>query len=148
MRRLSPFRVVAVALATTGLLAEAADPPPWVRGSYVSFTTLHTEKPLTVAGRLMVPRGSKGKTPAVLIVHGANGPDSRGPLMAEVLTKAGIATLEIDMWFPRGLVIAATSRPPQVTEALQTRSSPEVSSSSGDRRASLASGISFMEEYP
>lgn len=38
--------------------------------------------------------------------------------MAEVLTKAGIATLEIDMWAPRSLVVGPTSRPPQVTETL------------------------------
>jgi len=117
MRRLSLLTLV-TGLAIPGLLAEAADPPPWVRASYISFPTLQAEKPLTVAGRLMVPRSAKGKSSAVLIVHGANGPDSRGPLMAEVLTKAGIATLEIDMWAPRGLVVGPTSRPPQVTETL------------------------------
>ena len=117
MRRLGLFTLV-TGLAIPGLFAEAADPPSWVRVSYVSFSTLHSNKPLTVAGQLMIPRSAKGKVPAVLIVHGANGPDSRGPLMAEVLTKADIATLEIDMWAPRGLVVGSTSRPPQVTEAL------------------------------
>ncbi len=118
MRKLSFVPVLAMALTVMGSTGEAADPPSSVRVSYISFATLHPDKPLITAGRLMVPRGGKGKVPAVLVVHGANGPDSRGPLMAEILTKAGIATLEIDMWAPRGLVVGSTSRPPQVTEAL------------------------------
>jgi uncharacterized protein len=151
MRNLSFVTVVATALSVTGLTAEVADPPPWVRASYISFTTLHTDNPLTVAGRLMVPRGSKGKVPAVLIVHGANGPDNRGPLMAAVLTEAGIATLEIDMWAPRGLVVGAASRPPQVTEGL-----PEafgalkfLADHPGSTRRALALWVfPLVEEYP
>jgi hypothetical protein len=111
MRKLSLFTALVAGLAVPGLLAEAADPPPWVRASYVSFITLHPDKPLTIAGRLMVPRRAKGKVPVVLIVHGSNGPDSRGPLMAEVLTKTAIATLEVDMLAPRGRTVGPTSRP-------------------------------------
>jgi uncharacterized protein len=118
MWALSLLTAFITALAIPGLPSEAADPPPWVRISYVSFGTLHPDTPLTVAGRLMVPRNAPGKVPAVLIVHGSAGPDSRGPLMAEALTKTGIATLEIDMWAPRGLTGGPTGRPRRVTETL------------------------------
>ncbi len=111
MRKLRLFAVLTTVFAAPSLLVEAADPPPWVRASYVSFFTLHPDKPLTVAGRLMIPRSAQGKVPVVLIVHGSNGPDSRGPLMAEVLTKTGIATLEIDTLAPRALTGGPTSRP-------------------------------------
>jgi len=117
MRKFS-FLMVVTALAVPGLTAEPADPPPSVRVSYVSFATLHADKPLTEAGRLTVPRRAQGKVPAVLIVHSSAGPASNGPLMAEALTKAGIATLEIDMWAPRGLTGGPTNRPKSATETL------------------------------
>ena len=111
VRNLLLFTVLITLLAVPVLLVEAADPPSWVRASYVSFTTLHPDKPLTVAGRLMIPRSAQGKVPAVLIVHGSSGLDSRGPLMAGVLTKIGIATLEVDTLAPRALKGGPTSRP-------------------------------------
>lgn len=83
-----------VVLAASAGVARATDPPPSARVSYVAFPTLHGV-PLTVAGRLMVPRRAQGKVPAVLIVHGSAGLDSRGPLMAEALIRAGIATLKM-----------------------------------------------------
>lgn len=106
-----------VVLAALAGVARAADPPPPARVSYVAFPTLHGV-PLIVAGRLMVPRRAPGKAPAVLIVHGSAGLDSRGALMAETLIRAGIATLEIDMWAPRGLRDGAAGRPGRVTDTL------------------------------
>jgi dienelactone hydrolase len=47
------------------------------------------------------PRGSTGKVPAVLILHGSGGVDGRGAFHATALQEAGIATLEITM-FPAG----------------------------------------------
>lgn len=64
---------------------------------YVTFPTLHADAPLTVAGRLVVPwsaRRAAGKPPAVLILHGSAGVDTRGPLMANALLQVGIATFE------------------------------------------------------
>jgi uncharacterized protein len=60
---------------------------------------------LTMTGQLRLPGAmSPGdKVPAVVILHGSAGIDSRGSLYAESLNQAGIATLEVDMWSPRGL---------------------------------------------
>ena len=117
MRTLS-VPALLIAIVVTNSIAEPADPSPSVRVSYISFATLHTDKPFIEAGRLMVPRRAQGKVPAVLIVHASGGPTGNGPLMAEDLAKAGIATLEIDMWAPRGLTGGPTSRPKRTTETL------------------------------
>lgn len=118
MRTLTALGTVVTLLAGSAVIAPAADPPPSTRVSYVTLPTLHADAPLTLAGRLMVPRGAPGKVPAVLIVHGSAGPDSRGPLMADVLARAGMATLEIDMWAARGLKGGPAGRPKDVAETL------------------------------
>jgi dienelactone hydrolase len=68
--------------------------------------------PLTIKGKLKLPIGEKFTKrnsspkhglPAVLILHGSSGVDSRGDFYAEALNAMGIATLEIDMWEARGL---------------------------------------------
>ena len=41
--------------------------------------------------------------PAVVILHGSAGVDSRGDFYARGLNAAGVATLEIDMWEARGV---------------------------------------------
>lgn len=63
------------------------------------------------------------KLPAVIILHGSAGPDSRGTLHATDLLLNGIATLEIDMWSARGLTGGANSRPKTVQETLPDLSS-------------------------
>ena len=76
--------------------------------------------PLTVKGKLKLPvvngTGDRSRTPehdlpAVLILHGSGGVDSRGDFYARALNAMGIATLEIDMWEARGLS-GGGSRPP------------------------------------
>jgi len=66
---------------------------------------------LTIQGKLSVPRHAArpqddrvqhGKLPAVLILHGSAGVDSRGDFYEAALNDAGIATLQIDMWQARG----------------------------------------------
>ncbi|OAI29202.1 hypothetical protein A1355_16635 [Methylomonas koyamae] len=71
--------------------------------------------PLTVKGKLMLPaeqrcRSKKHRFPAVVILHGSSGIDSRGDFYATELNEGGIATLEIDMWEARG-VSSAANRP-------------------------------------
>lgn len=71
--------------------------------------------PLTVKGKLMLPaqqhcRSKKHRYPAVVILHGSSGVDSRGDFYAAELNEGGIATLEIDMWEARG-VSSAANRP-------------------------------------
>jgi dienelactone hydrolase len=55
--------------------------------------------------------------PAVVIVHGSGGVDSRGRFYAAALNDAGIATLEIDMWAARGIK-GPGERPKGVPETL------------------------------
>ena len=74
---------------------------------------------LTIKGKLSVPvsddarnhcRRSGEKLPAVLILHGSSGVDSRGDFYEQALNAAGIATLQIDMWEARN-VSGLTNRP-------------------------------------
>ena len=84
--------------------------------SAVSYTSLDPVKPLTIPATLSLPDASR-PLPAVVIVHGSSGIDSRGHSYAVELNKAGIATLEIDMWTPRG-VTSPADRPRSVPETL------------------------------
>lgn len=87
--------------------------------SYVNFQSLDPVSPLTVSAQLRVPTTNAGeKIPAVVIVHGSAGVDSRGKFYAEALNDAGIATLEIDMWAARGWLGGITGRPRGVPETL------------------------------
>lgn len=83
---------------------------------YVAFPTLHPE-PLTVAGQLRVPAGAAEPSPAVVLVHGSAGIDGRGAALAGELNAAGLATLEIDLWSPRGLA-GGLARPSHAAETL------------------------------
>lgn len=84
--------------------------------SFIQFSSpnlLAPATPLTIQGKLSVPRrdGEWGhgrrKLPAVLILHGSAGIDSRGDFYEAALNDAGIATLQIDMWQARGVTSAA-----------------------------------------
>lgn len=74
--------------------------------------------PLTIKGKLSLPIPGNGKGcghanrkwPAVLILHGSAGPDSRGDFYEAELNAHGIATLQIDMWEARG-VTSLANRP-------------------------------------
>ena len=82
----------------------------------VTFTSLHPT-PLQIPALLRLPASSPHPAPAVVIAHGSAGPDSRGPSYARVLNEAGIATLEIDMWAPRGLK-GGLDRPKSIPDTL------------------------------
>jgi uncharacterized protein len=86
--------------------------------SYVSFPSVDPARPLTVSGQLRVPAGVQAPMPAVVLVHGSAGVDSRGQFHADALNAAGIATLEIDMWAPRGWLGGVFGRPRGVPETL------------------------------
>jgi dienelactone hydrolase len=58
--------------------------------------------PPSIPATLRLPPG-EGRVPAVVIVHGSGGVDGRGALYAEALRRAGIATIEPDLWAPRGI---------------------------------------------
>jgi len=90
--------------------------------SFVQFQSpnlLAPQSPLTIKGKLSLPANgnsnqrclsAKKDVPAVVVLHGSSGIDSRGDFYAAALNAAGIATLEIDMWEARG-VVGATNRP-------------------------------------
>jgi dienelactone hydrolase len=94
--------------------------------SYVSFESpnlISPDEPLTISGQLRIPTGesqavgvdtTEEGVPAVVVLHGSAGLDSRGSMYVEALNDAGIATLEIDMWAARG-VSGGGDRPPLPT---------------------------------
>lgn len=86
--------------------------------SMVAYQSLDSVHPLTVAGQLRVPAQVVGKMPAVVIVHGSAGIDSRGMFYAQALNRAGIVTLEIDLWAARGWLGGIRGRPRGVPETL------------------------------
>jgi len=87
------------------------------RISFVQFTSpnIATSPPsqLTIKGKFSLPQqrdhhsgctaANGRKLPAVVILHGSAGVDSRGDFHEAALNAAGIATLQIDMWEARGL---------------------------------------------
>jgi dienelactone hydrolase len=69
----------------------------------VSFKVEQAFEPgAAVTGELRIPDSGPARLPAVLILHGSAGVDGRGAFYAEALNRAGIATLEIDMFQGRG----------------------------------------------
>ena len=86
-----------------------------MRVESVEFPAEGAVTPLRVPGRLRLPDAPTRA--AVVIAHGSSGPDSRGPAYAEALAEAGISSLEIDMWTPRGLK-GGLDRPKSVFDTL------------------------------
>ena len=111
---LAAFAMVLAAPSRAGS-EEQFGPEPSVAISFVQFQSPDLTKPpgtmLTIQGKLSVPTAArwqhgnghgKRKLPAVLILHGSAGIDSRGDFYESALNDAGIATLQIDMWQARG----------------------------------------------
>jgi dienelactone hydrolase len=61
--------------------------------------------PKAIPAKLSLPSGATGRVPAVVIAHAGSGLTAEGPEPAYVaaLNAAGIGTLTIDMWTPRGV---------------------------------------------
>lgn len=118
MSLLAPLLLVIACLVVPAVSAAGVIDPDVPIISYVSFPSVDTVSPLTVSGQLRVPSHTSGAIPAVVVVHGSAGVDSRGRLYAEALNAAGIATLEIDMWAPRGWFGGVFGRPRGVPETL------------------------------
>jgi len=122
-------RALAAAILSVGSACAYADKPDCgntdlPRLSFVQFTSpnIATSPPslLTIKGKLSLPQQrdhhlgctavNGRKLPAVVILHGSSGVDSRGDFYEAALNAAGIATLQIDMWEARG-VGGAVGRP-------------------------------------
>ena len=107
----TPLRLLILVLFALPAFAED-------RTAYVAFPTLG-EPSLWEGAKLTLPAAAEGgKVPAVVILHGSAGVDSRGSRYAEALAKAGIASLEIDMWAARSTKRGAAGRPKGVPETL------------------------------
>ncbi|MEK6266553.1 MAG: dienelactone hydrolase family protein [Clostridium sp.] len=85
-----------------------------VKYTYVSIDTGRTLHP--IAAKLSIPKILGNQAPPVVIIaHGSGGIDERGSLYSQRLNKAGIATIEIDMWSARNMK-GGLSRPKTVYE--------------------------------
>jgi len=62
-----------------------------------------------VKGELRIPETGRDRVPAVLVLHTAAGIDATGASYIEVLNRAGVATLEIEM-FPNRASLPKTTR--------------------------------------
>ena len=116
MKSLLRFFATAVTVGLIALQAQAGKIDPDLPSiSYVQYQSFDINNPgqmLTIAGQLRIPANGGEDMPAVVILHGSAGVDSRGALYARALNDAGIATLEIDMWGARG--IAGGGQRPQL----------------------------------
>jgi uncharacterized protein len=105
-------------LVTTDPYARTATDRATVKTSFVSLEVSHDGRIWHTAGELRAPLASvDGARPAVLLVHGSAGVDSRAECYAAALNAAGIVTLEIDLWAARG-VNSPLERPKVVAETL------------------------------
>lgn len=101
--------LIAVGLVALQAHAGKID-PDFPQISYIQFPSFNIDEPdnpLAVGGQLRVPANGGEAMPAVVILHGSAGVDSRGALYARALNNAGVVTLEIDMWGARGITSAA-----------------------------------------
>jgi dienelactone hydrolase len=121
MKSLHQYFLIAITVGLVSLQAQAGkiDPnlPTISYIQYESFDIVSPGQKLTIAGQLRMPVNDGELIPAVVILHGSAGVDSRGALYARALNDAGIATLEIDMWGARGLA-GGGQRPPLPTFTL------------------------------
>ena len=75
--------------------------------SPADFMTGKTGNPIALAGVLHLPKVSPEKQPAVILMHGAQGPAGVGGIFHEwtrVLNEAGIATFAVDSFSGRGVL--------------------------------------------
>lgn len=75
--------------------------------SPADFMTGKSGSPIALGGHLRLPKVGPEKQPAVILLHGAGGPDGVGGLYDEwtrVLNDAGIATFAVDSFTGRGIV--------------------------------------------
>jgi len=86
---------------------------------YVSFPSQTIDGRLIVSGQYRLPRRDNDTPiPAVVILHSSGGVDTTGSWYAKALNQLGIATLEIDMWSPRGLAGGTDNRPESVQQTI------------------------------
>ena len=101
----SPFPVVTgLALIFAFVFHAQGQELSVTRASFTAPPSKYHDGAITVTGVMNLPASHTGKVPAVLILHSSGGVDGRGAIYAAALNKAGIATLEIEM-FGRGQTV-------------------------------------------
>jgi len=89
-----------------------------VKTSFVAVPVAYEGRAWHTAGELREPLAeAAGPRPAIVLVHGSAGVDSRGRGYVVALNHAGFVTLEIDLWAARG-VRSPLERPKSVAETL------------------------------
>jgi dienelactone hydrolase len=78
-------------------------------GTKIDFSSLDNKHPYKVSGTLYLPENNPNPCPAIVIVHGTMGIDSRGAFYRESIIKAGIAIFEVD--FRTGVYEGPSTRP-------------------------------------
>ncbi len=105
MRLFSYIALLAMILPTALAIPPGASSP----GTRIDFTSLDKNKPYKVYGTLYLPDNTTAPSPAVVIVHGTAGIDSRVALYRQPLLEEGIATFEVD--FKDGIFRSPMDRP-------------------------------------
>lgn len=116
MMRLLLVASLAILTSFSAFAGIAKQQLPWIY--YVTLPVQTELGTVQVNGQYRLPRTVGNEPiPAVVILHSTGGVDSTGAFYAKALNRAGIATLELDMWSPRGFLGGAASRPqtPQQT---------------------------------
>ncbi len=100
--------IAAVLFAVAALPAGASSP-----GTRIDFTSLDTSRPYHISGTLYLPAKTSSPVPAVVMIHGTGGIDSRGAFYRDPILNAGIAIFEVD--FKTGIYRGTIDRPKQAT---------------------------------
>ena len=67
-------------------------------------------KPTTIAGELRLPRGTTGKLPAVVLLHGSGGVGPGPEMWAKYFNEMGMASYVLDSFTGRGIVSTSTNQ--------------------------------------
>jgi dienelactone hydrolase len=109
LRLLKYIACFAAAVFTVSALPAAATAP----GTRIEFSSLDQGRPYKLSGTLYMPAKTSSPVPAVVMVHGTGGIDSRGELYRQPILDAGIAIFEVD--FKTGIYRGPMDRPKQAT---------------------------------
>jgi len=109
MRYLRCIGLLAVVFLTVFVMSAAASSA----GTTINFSSLDKNQPFKVSGTLYLPEKSSSPCPAVVIVHGTGGIDSRGAFYRDSILNAGIAIFEVD--FKTGIYTGPMDRPQNET---------------------------------
>jgi dienelactone hydrolase len=105
MSSLKYIVLLALFLLTASVLPAAAAST----GTRIDFSSLDSSHPFKVYGTLYLPENTSGRCPAVVMIHGTMGIDSRGTLYRVPLLNAGIAVFEVN--FKDGIYKSPIDRP-------------------------------------